>query len=563
MAAHRASASGLSRTLCIAIVCLLLTTALAGPAFAATGSFETTVGNDTVTSGQGHANSQDFGIDPTDIDDTIETTDGTVEVVVRLKEATVPAAVSAAETEQQLVDHAEDTQEPLLEYAADTRGISTESAFWLTNAVLLEVDIDRVSLEAVQEIEGVERVHENFELTVPGAPSATETKRVQPESADGTETDNSDHRTTQGIKQLNAPDVWDTYETRGAGVRVAVLDTGIDASHPDLDLHTEDSSDPTYPGGWAAFNETGDRIEGATPYDSGTHGTHVSGTVAGGAASGTQIGVAPDVELLHGLVLNETSGSFAQIVAGMEWALEEDADVISMSFGATGTHEALIAPVRNAVDSGVVVVAAVGNEGAKTSGSPANVYDALSVGAVNGSGAVAPFSGGQQLNRTDWRNAPESWPSSYAVPNVVSHGVGVTSAVPDGGYRSMPGTSMATPHVSGTIALMLSIVPDATPEEITTTLYETAWTPSEVAQATETSTMDIRYGHGIVDASAATDALVETRGGTQITADESVETTTDTRGSPPFSGLVAGIVSTIVVAVSFSALLVARSLARD
>ncbi len=500
---------------------------------------------------------------PLDIEELNSSASETVEIVVRLEEVTIPETASDADAEQLLTDHANETQVPVLEYAATTPGVSVETEFWLTNAVLLEVDPDRIELEALESVTAVETVHRNFELTIQ-EPQTTRQTGETSSTAVGTEP----HQSTAGIELLNAPAVWDAYETRGDGVRVAVLDTGIDAAHPDIDLYTANSSDPTYPGGWAAFDETGDRVDGSTPYDSGVHGTHVSGTVAGGGASGTQIGVAPDVELLHGLVLNETSGSFAQLIAGMEWALEEDADVINLSLGMTGTYSQLVDPVTHAIESGAVVVAAVGNEGVDSSSSPANVYDVISVGAVHEDGTVASFSGGEHLNRSEWHTAPETWPTSYVVPTAVAHGVGVTSAVPGGGYQALPGTSMATPHVSGTVALLLSVEPDATPNAVSTALSETAWKPDGAITPQRPTTMDTRYGYGIVDAKATTDAVVAVHSDTETSVtDETAETeateTMATRETPPFSRLVAGTAALVVTTISVATLLLARSLARE
>ncbi|ELY45889.1 S8 family serine peptidase [Natronorubrum tibetense] len=564
MAAHRAVPSaGTVRILTVALVCLLLTTALLTPALAASSGFERTAVDGDRTSAvqlQKTADPADAAI-YTDVEDSIKSANGTIEVVLRLEEATIPADATEAEAERLLETHAAETQESLLEHVADTPGVDVESEFWLTNAVLLEIDADRIDLETLEilaAVDPVEAVHENFELSVPEEPTVDGTSSTAEMPVDGDEISGTTQLTTPGIAQLNAPAVWESYDTRGDGVRVAVLDTGVDADHPSIDLYTEDPSDPTYPGGWAEFDAAGERVEGSTPYDSGTHGTHVSGTVAGNAASGAQIGVAPDAELLHGLVLNETSGSFAQIIAGMEWALEEEADVISMSLGATGTHSPLIDPVQNAVDSGAVVVAAIGNDGEETSNSPGNVYEAISVGAVHTDGTVASFSGGETINRSDWTHEQASWPSSYVVPDVVAHGVAVFSAVPGGGYQPMPGTSMATPHVSGTVALMLSAEPDATAEEISTALYGTTWKPD----GADADTMDTRYGHGIVDAKAATNALVDTR--EAIDTDSADGTTeTESKTTAPYSQLFAAGVSVIVVFVAAVALVAARSVSRE
>ncbi|ELY67809.1 S8 family serine peptidase [Natrinema versiforme] len=494
------------------------------------------------------------------IDEDLPENGTTVDVVVRLEEATVPETATDGAAERRFETHAETTQDPLLDYVRKTEGVSIEETFWLTNAVLITVDTSEVEYETFERFDAVEAVHENFAVTVPDPP----TRANATASATASSPTAAERRTTNGLAQLNASPVWDAYDARGEGVRVAVLDTGIDVDHPDLELATDDPSDPTYPGGWAEFNATGQRVAGSTPHDTGTHGTHVSGTVAGGATTGTAIGVAPEVELLHGLVLSDTSGSFAQIVAGMEWAVREDADVINLSLGATGKHSQFIDPVRNARESGAIVVAAIGNEGAETSGSPGNVYESVSVGAVDRNGAVPTFSGGQRVNRTEWARAPDDWaaPPSYVVPDVVAPGVAITSAVPDGGYESMPGTSMATPHVSGTAALLLSIEPDATPEEIEAVLTETARVPEGYTTDSETAgvdgdLVDTRYGYGIVDASAAADALVAARTSIEpVTADEPTDDpSASTDLGPPSSPVLVG--SVVVVAVGLGVALLA------
>ena len=454
------------------------------------------------------------------IDDELAGENGTVEVVVRLDELPPPSDGVDEEFEDELRDHAEDTQRDLLEFAEATEGVTVKTSLWVTNAVVLTVDVDRVPLEAFGAFDEVREIHPNQEIPRPRPPIPDDP--ADP-SDEGTDTDRP--VATWGIEAINATAVWDEYDTRGEGVRVAVLDTGIDADHPDVDLYTSDPSDPTYPGGWAAFDDTGERIDGSTPHDSTQHGTHVSGTVVGGNASGKYVGVAPDADLLHGKVLSEEGGSFARIVAGMEWALEEDADVISMSLGMNGTHDPLIDPVRNARAQGVPVVAATGNEGPETSGSPGNIYDALGVGAMDPDGEVASFSGGEEIGPDRWNEQPAEWPGGYAVPDVVAPGVHVESTVPGGEYVHFHGTSMATPHVSGTLALLLAVEPDATPDELEKALYETAWKP--VGTPTE---KDTRYGYGIIDAREATEKLALIRGSQNET---DVGEPLETNGEPP------------------------------
>lgn len=196
-------------------------------------------------------------------------------------------------------------------------------------------------------------------------------------------------------------------------------------------------------------------------------------------------------------MLNESTGTFAQIIAGMEWALAEDADIINLSLGTTGRYTEFIEPVRNVNEGGTVVAAAIGNEGDGTSGSPGNVSDAISVGAVSDDGDVASFSGGGAITRSEWETTPDDWPATYTVPTVTAPGVAVPSAVP-GGYARLPETSMASPHVAGTAAVLLSAEPTATPSDVDAALTETARRPA--GQPLES---DSRYGYGIVDAAAA------------------------------------------------------------
>jgi subtilisin family serine protease len=236
-------------------------------------------------------------------------------------------------------------------------------------------------------------------------------------------------------------------------VKVGVLDTGVDAEHPDLKGKVTS---------WAEFDASGKRVTGSTPHDSDRHGTHVCGTIAGGNASGKWIGVAPDARLAVGLVLDgATGGSDAQVLAGIDWALDRNVDVISMSLGGLvigpetpGTY------TRAIVDCflrGVSVVAAIGNEGDGTGGSPGNDLFTLAVGATDVDEVVAGFSSGRtQVVTESTVIRPELLPLPYPKPDVAAPGVAVESSAPGGGLAILSGTSMATPHTSGAVALLLS-----------------------------------------------------------------------------------------------------------
>lgn len=402
-------------------------------------------------------------------------------LVVRLTDVN-PAVVRAVadgdhEKQAALASHAATTQTSVRKYAERHDGVSVVNSLWLTNAVLVAVadpSDPKTVVTDLTALPDVESVHPNYVYTVE---LETPTPMGRPSGVPTV----ADVDATPGLAAIDAPTAWERFDTRGAGVRVAVLDTGVDATHPDVDLHTTDPSDPTYPGGWTEFNAIGLAVDGSTPTDSHGHGTHVSGTLAGGDDSGTAIGVAPDATLLVGKVLGDDgTATFFQIVAGMQWAVESDADVLSMSLGATGHHPEFVRPVRTAETAGVVVVAASGNDGPGRSVSPGNVFEVVSVGAVDDDGVTAEFSSNEEIETGEtWGDAASpGWPETYPVPRVAAPGVDVQSSLPGGEYGTASGTSMATPHVAGTVALMLAATErPLSPAEVRGALAETAENP--------------------------------------------------------------------------------------
>lgn len=350
----------------------------------------------------------------------------------------------------------------------EDRGLIVEHQFWLTNAVLVTnaSDVDFTTMGEVSS------VHPNFRIQGPNPVSQHETVRLADYDA-----------TTYGLKQVDAPKAWDTFGTQGDGTRVVVLDTGIDADHPDVTLAEN---------GWAEFDENGGRIH-SDPHDHDGHGTHVSGTVTGGSETGVAIGVAPKAELYHGKVFSGT-GTFAQLLAGMEWAVDVGADIVNMSLGAETYEPAFIDPIRSARELGTLFITSVGNLGEGTSLSPGNVYDNSSVGATDPDGHVANFSSGEQIHTpTDWgADAPNDWPEWYTVPDVSGPGVNILSAYPSGMYAEISGTSMAAPHIAGVAALI------AATRDLTATELESLVTEQTVHP--QGGVHDTRWGTGIVNA---------------------------------------------------------------
>ncbi|KAB2348498.1 S8 family serine peptidase [Actinomadura rudentiformis] len=253
----------------------------------------------------------------------------------------------------------------------------------------------------------------------------------------------------RNLTQVGAPAAWKAGFT-GRGIAVAVLDTGVDATHPDL-------------AGRIAETKNFSTAEDVADRDG--HGTHVAATVAGTgkAAGGERTGVAPDASLLIGKVLNdEGEGELSDVIAGAEWAAPR-AKVVNMSLGGFEPSDGTD-PVSQAVDKltaehGSLFVVAAGNTGGLADiSTPAAAGSALTVGAVDGEDALAEFSS----------RGPR--PGRYAAkPEIVAPGVdivaaraaGTTMGEPvDERYIAASGTSMATPHVAGAAALVAQRHPD-------------------------------------------------------------------------------------------------------
>ena len=431
------------------------------------------------------------------VDGSPDTLEGTV--IVRFDPHAPPANADREATISALETRANRTQAAVVDWAAETDGVEIRSRFWLVNAVTLSVD-DDADIAPLGRFATVDAVYDSFRLRrhepVSGGHAATR----EAENRDPAEPSDPDE-VTDGLEQIGVPAARERYDATGEGATVAVLDTGVEAGHPDLTVDQ-----------FQEFDAAGRAID-TPPNDPSpnNHGTHTAGTVAGGAESGTAIGVAPGADLAVGAVLTECrlggcGGTFEQIIAGMEWAVADaEADVMSMSLGVGGRADRMVEPVRNARAAGTVVVAAAGNSGAGTSGSPGNVYETVAVGAVDETGAVAEFSGGERVARDSWSEPPTTWPDEWVVPTVSAPGVDVYSADGEAGYDRKTGTSMAAPHVAGVAALVVA-ERDVEPSAVETALESTAAVPDDAAGSSE---RDTRYGAGIVDAEAAVESVAE------------------------------------------------------
>lgn len=237
-----------------------------------------------------------------------------------------------------------------------------------------------------------------------------------------------------GVKRIGAPAMWS--RSTGYGVRIGVIDTGIDYNHPDLKNSVAKGVNIINPA--------------SLPYDDNGHGTHIAGTIA--AAGGIQgmIGVAPRAMIYPVKSFSYDGSAYvSDIILGIDWCIRNKMHVINMSFGMKSRSSALQSIIKKAYSENIVVVASAGNDKKnRTVDYPARYHQTISVGATGRNGKIASFS-----NR-----GPHI--------DLYAPGERVHSSWLGGGYREMSGTSMATSHVSGTIALLLSLKPGLKPDEI-------------------------------------------------------------------------------------------------
>ncbi|WP_346267756.1 S8 family peptidase [Sporosarcina sp. E16_3] len=242
------------------------------------------------------------------------------------------------------------------------------------------------------------------------------------------------HEVPPGVELIQAPAIW--KDTKGKGITVAILDTGCDSSHPDLQNQII--------GGRNFTDDDGSNPDIFLDYNG--HGTHVAGTIAAQQNDKGVVGVAPEASLLIVKVLNRKgSGQYGWIIAGIHYAIEQKVDIISMSLGGPTDMPELHEAIKKALATNILVVCAAGNEGDGDDSTDEFAYpgcynEVISVGAIN-------------LERS-----PSDFTNSHNEIDLVAPGEKILSTYLNGKFATLSGTSMAAPHVSGALALIKGLV---------------------------------------------------------------------------------------------------------
>ncbi len=271
-----------------------------------------------------------------------------------------------------------------------------------------------------------------------------------------------------GVARIGADKVWD--KGTGSGVKIGIIDTGIQKDHPDLagNIIT----------GYDFVNNDNDAND-----DNG-HGTHVAGIAAASSNNLGVVGVSHSSQLMPIKVLNAQGyGYLSDVAKGVYFATDNGVRVINLSLGSTSDSSLLRDAVNYATNKGVLIIAAAGNDGGAPCSYPAAYSNAVCVVATDSRNLLASFSniGGE-----------------LAAPGVYNYSTYIGST-----YRYLSGTSMATPHVSGAAALLMSICTTCSSSEIRTLMRDTAVDLGEMGK-------DILFGYGLIDLTTAVASLQPT-----------------------------------------------------
>jgi len=389
---------------------------------------------------------------------------------------------------QQLTNTADSSQ-------AGVRGLlSTRNAqfrtFWIANAVYVNGDKSLVdALAARNDVQKIEPAKQ-YELIKPV------------ERTDGAKT----QAVEWGLTNIKAPDVWSTFGVRGEGITVANIDSGVQFDHPALvNSYRGNLGGGTFDHNYNWFDPSG-ICPSAAPCDNNDHGTHTMGTMVGDDGAGNQIGVAPGAKWIASKGCETNGCSDTALLASAQWVLaptdlngnnprpDLHADIVNNSWGGGGGDLWYQQSVQAWLSAGMFPSFSNGNSGpgCGTAGSPGDYPETYAAGAYDINNNIAGFSS---------RGA--SAVDGGIKPNIAAPGVNVRSSIP-GGYANFSGTSMAAPHVSGTVALIWSAAPSIRGDVAATkALLDDSATDNPASQCGGTDDDNNVFGEGRLNALTA------------------------------------------------------------
>lgn len=397
-----------------------------------------------------------------DLERVMNNTTNPIPVIVVLSPVTpLPqtfvGSLTASQTEKLIKQRALESQLEFRHYVnelvqimpldGEAKPLSRYKFFWTVNGFMATATPDVIADISMRD--GVQQIFLDKKI------------KLAPDYREEVEIDGGEY--TYGLEKIGVPQIRSEHpELTGKGVRVGIIDTGIDGKHPEV------------AGRVTHFKDfVGSKTE---PYDDNGHGTHVAGTIGGSGAGGTQIGVAPEVTFIVAKAFTGGgSGSLSGLLRAMEWAANpsenssssERPHVISNSWGGAPSSDVskdpFAQPVLTWVQLGIFPSFAAGNSGpsAGTVGSPGCLPASFAVGATDDNDSAASFS-----SRGPVKIIVDGKPQTLVKPDISAPGVKIFSAMPGGKYGAMSGTSMATPHLSGAVALMYQIKPNASVQEM-------------------------------------------------------------------------------------------------
>jgi subtilisin family serine protease len=338
---------------------------------------------------------------------------------------------------------------------------------------------------------GVAFVVPNFRTTLPRHVKVTQADLKLDQQLE------TEQRQTWNIDYLEIPKLWE-QKLKGEGVLIGHLDTGVDASHPDLEGKIEE---------FALFDPTARRVE-CEPFDSSLdgHGTHTAGIMVGGNCSGVNIGVAPEAKIVSALVLMDGATNAYNVIKGIEWIVDHGVRVLNLSLGGAGYNATYEFLMQKVIELEILPSCSVGNDGLAVTESPGNLALALGVGAIDRKRRVPTFSGGGSVSwyDRDGRLVP------VHNPDLVAPGVAIRSSLPQRQWDHRKGTSMAAPHVSGVVALLAQAEPKASLTQLVDAIKSTTDHPQTSSRP---PMPDSRYGLGIINPMRALEKLRATLAG--------------------------------------------------